>query len=219
MVNVYVTPDWFFIYSILFELSFAFISVLVAVYSFKLYFITKEKELGYFGIGFSFISLSYLFWAAINTFLLDTLTKEIRVLDLKEFMTIGNFGIYIYMVLFIIGLATLTYTALKVNNNKVYSLLLIISVLIILSSYNKAFYFQILSSIFLIFLIAHYYSQFNKDKTYKRVIILIAFILLLLSRTQFILSTSQYIYYVIGHFLELIAYSLILLRLILILRK
>ena len=219
MVKVYLTPDWFFIYSIIFELLFSFIGALVAIYSLKLYNVTKEKELKYFGIGFSFISLSYFIWSMINSFLLDKLTDGVQVLSLQEFVTIGSLGIYIYMLLFIVGLATLTYTALKVNNGKVYSLLIIISILIVILSDNKALSFQLLSSIFLIFLIMHYYSQFNKDKNYKRVIILVAFILLLLSRTQFILSTSQYIYYVIGHFLELIAYSLILLRLVLIIRK
>ncbi len=219
MVKIYLTPDWFFMYSILFELLFSFIGALVAVYSFKLYNITKQKELKYFGIGFSFISLSYLIWAFINSFLLDKITDGVQELSLVEFVNIGSLGIYIYMLLFIIGLATLTYTTLKVNNGKIYSLLLLISLLVIISSSNKALTFQLLSSIFLIFLIIHYYSQFDKDKNSKKLIILVAFILLLLSRTQFILSTSQYIYYVIGHFLELIAYGLILLRLILIIRK
>ena len=214
MTHIYLTPNWFFFYSILFEIAFSLITAFVSFYSFKIYNLTKQKEYKIFGAGFLFISASYLLWAVINSFLLDKINDGIQALTLQEFVSIGAVGICIYMFLFITGLVTITYTTLKVNNSKIYALLLIISVIAVAFSLNKALAFQLLSLVFISFLILHYFSQFNKNRDSKRFIILLAFILLFISRIQFILSTTNYIYYVIGHIFEFFAYLLVLLRLI-----
>lgn len=219
MANVYLIPSWFFTYSILLEIAFAFITAFVAIYSFKIYNLCKEKDFRFFSIGFGFISASYIIWSIVNLFLLDKISDGVQALTLQQFVSIGAIGIYFYMLLSIIGFATLAYITLKVENKWIYSLLILTSIIALGSSANKAFTFYILSSLFILYITAHYFFQFKNNKKTKNFLIPVAFLLLLLSHIHFIFAIDHYIYYVIGHIIELIAYILILTRLILIIKK
>ncbi|MEK6891175.1 MAG: hypothetical protein AABX03_03470 [Nanoarchaeota archaeon] len=219
MANIYIIPTWFFAYSIILEIAFALITSLVAIYSFKIYNLCNQKEYKAFGVGFIFISLSYVIWAFVNLFLLDKISDSIQALSLQEFISIGSIGIYMYMIFTLLGLATLAYTTLKTNNNKIYSLIVIITILALTFSANKALAFHVLSSIFIIFLISHYLIHYMKTKKHKNLLIPIAFILLFVSHIHFMFAINHYTYYVIGHITELIAYILVLTRLILIIKK
>jgi len=219
MANIYLVPNWFFSYSIGLEIAFALITILVASYSFRIYNLCKEKEYKHFGIGFIFIAVSYLVWAFVNLFLLDKISSGVQALTLQEFVSIGSVGIYVYMLFTLIGLATLAYITLKTNNNKIYALMIIISIVALTFSLNKAITFHLLSAIFLIFLISHFFIHYLKTKKHKNLLIPIAFVLLLASHIHFIFAINHYVYYVAGHITELIAYLMILGRLILIARK
>ncbi|OIO42782.1 hypothetical protein COU56_02530 [Candidatus Pacearchaeota archaeon CG10_big_fil_rev_8_21_14_0_10_31_9] len=218
MASLYYIPNWFFTTSIIFEIIFAVVTGLVAVLSFKVYNLSRQKEFRLFGLGFTFISLSYIIWSLINLFLLDQLSDALKVLSFNEFVSLGALGIYFYMLLFIVGLATLNYTTLKENSKSIYIIILLISLVGIITSFNKGFTFQILSSIFLAFLLIHFASQVKRNKNVKSLLVFFAFLSLLVSHVIFIFSTSQYMYYVMGHIFELVAYILILARLYIIIK-
>ncbi|MEK6873584.1 MAG: hypothetical protein AABW91_01970 [Nanoarchaeota archaeon] len=218
MASLYYIPNWFFTTSIIFEIIFAVVTGLVAILSFKVYNLCKQREFQLFGLGFTFISLSYIIWSLINLFLLDQLNEALKVLSFNEFVSLGALGIYFYMLLFIVGLVTLNYTTLKEKNKSIYIIILLTSLVAIITSFNKGFTFQILSSILLAFLLIHFANQVKRNKNAKSLLVFIAFLSLLVSHIIFIFSTSQYVYYVAGHIFELIAYMLILARLYLIIK-
>src|SRR3989344_1493973 len=129
MATLYLLPNWFFIYSVIFEIIFALITGFVAFYAFRVYLLCKQNESKLLSMGFAFISASYVLWAVVNLSLIDRLSDGIAAVELSNIISLGMIGVYTHIFLFIIGLLTVTYTNLKVNNAKVFSLLFILSVL------------------------------------------------------------------------------------------
>lgn len=217
MSHLYLVPNWFFIYSLLFEVVFAVAAGLVSYFSFKVYSVSKQREIKLFGIGFMFISASYLIWLLMNLSLLKYFTSSILILELDTLVLISAFEVYAHMTLFIVGLLTIVYATFKTDNKRAYSLLIILTMVSVLASCNKAVAFYLVASILLLYIIMHYLYNYLNDKNSKVLMVLIAFCLLFLSHAHFIFATNA-IYYVLGHVFELMAYFLISIRLIL-LRK
>ena len=220
MVSLSLVPSWFFGYDIVLELAFAIITLIVSIFSFKIFKLTKQRQLKLFGISFLFISLSYFVQSFVNFAIVIKLNEEIcRIIKVITVNTWNTFGIYAYVILFVAGLITLAYMTFKVNNNKIYLLLLMVSVFALLISPNTLYLYHIISSILLTFIVLHYFKNYIKRKQLKTLLVLSAFIFLLFGRVHFILSVNHGLYYILGHFLELFAYLLILTNLLLVIRK
>jgi len=123
------------------------------------------------------------------------------------------------MVLFIAGLITLTYMTFKTKNFEMYVLLLITTAISIIFSFNALSVFYILFYIFLAFILVYYLENYLKNKNKKTFFVLLAFGLLFLSSIHFMLPGDNVFYYMLSHFFELMAYLLILIDLIIIVRK
>lgn len=220
MTNLFLVPRWFFGYDIAFELAFAIISLLVSIYAFKIYKLTENRQIRLFGIAFMLFSISYFLQSILNYAILQQLSDRLcYVFHMCNVPTLNFIGIYIHFIFFLSGLITLNYITLKIKSKKTFSMILIIITLSVISSANKIYLFYLISSILLIYIVWHYLKNFLKNKKFKNLIVLIAFVFLLFGNIHFIFSVNHSLFYVLGHALELIAYLLILLNLILILRK
>ena len=193
------------------ELVFAIVAALVAFFSFKIYKISEEEDSKFFGISFSLISLSYTVWATMNLFLLSKISAEIFEFELNNILSITYISALVQMGLFVIGLVTLTYSTLPKRTGGTYYLLAGLSLLAIVSSSLPLITFRIVSVLLLSFLLYHYMVE---HKSKKARLTLVAFALLLVSSIDFIFTIRYSLAYVIGHLLELVAYSLILTRLV-----
>jgi hypothetical protein len=220
MTNPFIIPSWFFNYGIIFTLAFAIITLAVGLFAFKIYKLSEQKSAKLFGISFIFISLHYFIQSFLNFSIVSTLNQNIcNVMKIENINTLSVLGAYSHMFLFVIGLATLTYMTLKVKNKTVFALILALPLVSIIFSLNKLYLFYAMASIFLIFISIHYLKNYLKNRQVKTLFILIAFIFLLFGNLHFLVSVNHGVYYVIGHFLELVAYILILLNFILVLKN
>jgi len=220
MVNIHSIPAWFFGYDILLEIAFALISLTVALYAFKMYKLSDQESSKLFGFAFLFISISYFIQSFLNFAILSKLNENIcTLMKVQSVDSFNVIGIYVHMIFFIIGLVTLAYMTFNLKNKKLYSILLILAILPILFSVNQLYVFYMISSLLLAYILIHYTSNYLGNRQTKTMMVLIAFLFLLFSNLHFIFSVNHSLYYVIGHFLELIAYSLILLNLILVFKN
>ena len=220
MVHLPIVPEWFFGYDIFLELAFAIITLVVSFYAFKIYKLSGQRQSKLFGTAFLFISISYFIQSFLNFFRISVLDENIcEALKIVSVNFLNTTGIYTHIIFFGIGLITLTYMTLRIKNAKTYSLLAILFLLSILFSSNTLFLFYLLSSILLIYIVTHYLINYLKNKQTKTLLVLVAFAFLLFGSIHFIFSVNHGLYYVIGHFLELIAYLLILINLILVVKK
>lgn len=235
MTYFYLVPSSFLKFSIVMEIIFAIISLLVSYYSFKIYRISKQREIKLFGISFILITLSYLIWAFIHSAIVFHSIVEIAQLATSNISRLGGIGMLLYIILFITGLGTLAYTTARTKNGKIYYLIIGLSIMSIIiplgimlllfeptessSLYNLLISSRLVSIFFLTFIIFNYFEEYAKNKNRKTLLIGTSFSLLLISNTNFIFSLSYYQAYIIGHILESIAYLFILISLILSVKK
>ena len=220
MANIFVIPSWFLNYGMLFELAFAIITLVVGLFAFRIYKLSEQKSAKLFGISFIFISLHYFLQSFLNFSTLSKINQNIcDIMKISDINSLNIMGAYSHMFFFLIGLTTLVYMTLKIENKTAYALLLTLPLAAIVFATNKLYLFYAMASILLIFISIHYLKNYLKNKQVKTLFILIAFIFLLFGNLHFLVSVNHGIYYVIGHFLELIAYILILLNFILVLKN
>ncbi len=214
MPVLYTIPNWFFGFDIAMELAFGIITLAIALKAYQVYALSKERTLQRFGSGFLFIAISYLVWAALNFFIVSQTSSGFRTLSLDHLARIGILGVYAHILFFIVGLVMLVYTTFKFEQGEIHYLLLGLSLLVVAASFDKLITFRILSVFLLSFITYHYGTEWYQHKNKKTRSVLYAFILLLLSNADFIFSSYSYKPYVIGHFLELGAYALLLFTLL-----
>ena len=220
MVSLGFCPNWFFQYSIFFELAFAIITLFVSLQSFKIYKLSKEKSPMLFGIAFLLLSFSYFIQSALNIGILYKLSQNVDVLhNISQVINLGVNALFTHMIFTIAALVLLVFITLKTKSTKTFILLLTISLLPIYLGRDPVHTFFVLSSTFLVFITYHFLRNYLKNKQIPTFLVFIAFLLLLLSDIHFILSINHKIFYVLGHFLELFAYLFILINLIWVLKK
>ncbi len=220
MANTYLVPIWFFGYEVSLELIFALITLVLSIYSFRIFRLSEQRQTKFFGLAFAFISASYFLQSFVSLRMI--LNENINeVLSLVEISTINNLGLRLHMMFFLMGLVTLAYMTFKVKSGKTYAFMLILVVAAIMMSSYVVYLFHLLSTILLAYVLTYYLFNYRRKKKRKRrsLLIIIAFAFLLIGSMDFFFSFSTSMYYVIGHMLELVAYLIILINLITVLRK
>lgn len=217
MGRMYLIPGWFYGYDIFFEIIFGLITLFVAWNAFKIYSISEEKNTRNFGIGFLLVSLSYFIWACINIFIVSDIGGE-RELSVSNILLLSTVSIYLQIALFIAGLALIVSMTLKTKEMRAFELVLAVSLSAICFSLNKFTATYSIASIFLLFIAVYYIAEFNKKKNRITCAIATAFSLMFLGTIGLLFAGSVYLTYVISHIVILIAYSIILISLIKILK-
>ncbi|MGV8150198.1 MAG: hypothetical protein ACP5NV_00545 [Candidatus Woesearchaeota archaeon] len=219
MGYVFVSPNWFFVYSIILEIIFAIITLIVSFYAFKVYKLTDQRPAKLFSTAFVFIALSYTIQAMLNAIIWWKFDSQVvHMINLRDAALLNLFGLYAHALFFIIGLLILCYVTLKADSIKTLLLMVALVVGSIFFSTNKLFLFYVLSSIVLVFIILHYFVNYAKNRTPNTFLVLVAMIFLLFGTFHYLFAVEHEIYYVIGHVLEFIAYLLILTNLLVILK-
>jgi hypothetical protein len=218
MAYVFVSPSWFFNYSIILEVIFAVITLIVSYYAFKVYRLTETKTTKLFSTAFVFICLSYVIQSMLNIIILWKLDDQVvSLINLRDVALLNLFGLYAHALFFIIGLIILAYVNFKTDNIKILFLMVALMIASIFFTPNKLMLFYMLSAIILAFIVFSYFLNYVRHKTPNTMLVLIAMIFLLFAALHYLFAVEQEIYYVIGHVLEFIAYSMILTNLLLIL--
>ena len=217
MRNVFLVPSWFLGYDILFELLFILVTFFVALYSFKVYKLSKEAKPKLFGIAFLLISAGYFVQMLMNSifffFLKDLIFTPRQAYRILMTYAVSMYG---YTFLLLIGLLVLVYMTFSVKKISVFLLLFFMSLMIMMFSVQKLFSFYILASLITLFVVVHFFKNYRKTGTINSLLVFIGFVLILASYLLFIFSTQIHLYYFLGHFSKLVGYLLILVNLLMI---
>jgi hypothetical protein len=220
MVYTTIEPSWFFQYHIIMELCFAVIALAVSIFAFKLYKKISEKSVKFLGISFLLISLSYFIQSIFNFTILEELNDDASIiLKLNSVAAFESMGNLVHIILLTIGLVMLLYTTLKEEKIRILFLIILVSLAGILFNSAPMMMFYLLSSIFLVFISWHYLLNYLKKKKAETFLIAFAFFLLLIGNIHLLIPVNHQLFFVVGHFLELVAYLMILTNLYLVLRK
>ncbi len=219
MSYLYLAPTWFVHISVFLEIIFALVCTAVAVFSFRVYHLTEQREHKLFGIAFACFAASYFIWVFLNIFFISEISKGVDALVVGKLTLLNLFGVYSHIFFFSIGLTSLIYTVLKVKNFRIYCLILTLMLFGIILSENMATSFYLLSSIFLLLISVYYAEEYGRKRSSRKLMILTAFLFLFLGYLDLTFSSRNYIHYIIGHLFELIAYVIILISLVIAVKK
>ncbi|RJQ16946.1 hypothetical protein C4573_02695 [Candidatus Woesearchaeota archaeon] len=221
MAMLFIKPLWFQGFDIALEIIFAVITIAVSIIAFKLYRLTSERRIKLLATSFLLMALAYVVLFITNIATLVTVVKAPVIFweSLQKLIILNNVGVYLYIVLFLAGLTAILYMTLNVYQTRIYWLLLLPLLIALVFILNKLFLFYIFSSLILIFIVWYYFKCFRVNRHTSNTIIFVAFFFLFLGRVHFIFSINNALFYVLGHFLELIAYLLILFNLLIAMKK
>lgn len=219
--TLYYVPPWFYGWDTILQFSFGIITLIVALYAYKLYKISSQRELKLFSGAFFFISLSYLIWAVLNIFLIDFESNRVGVIEFNEFrlftdaiFDLSTLGVYAYAFFFITGVLTLAYMSFKIDNPRLYIFLITLALPVIFFSYNIRLVTYLIASILFAHISLSYIKDYLSSKDGRTLIVLFAFAFLFFASLTFMYSGRAPINYAIGHLLTFVSYMLILVNFI-----
>lgn len=219
MASVFLTPEWFYGYNIALELVFAAITFAVSFYAWKIYKVSEERNVRLFSLAFTFIFSSYIARALLNLVIYLKLEEQIcGFIKLQNIYLLNLFGTYIYSILFLVGILLIAYTALKIYSFQTFVLLFLLVFTSLYFTPFKTFMLYLLTLVLLAFVVYYYFRNYLRNKKVTTMLVLIAMMILATGYLSFVFAMNNPIYYFIGHVLEMIAYIIILVNLMLILR-
>ena len=214
------SPDWFFGWDVVLELSFAIITMIVAFFALQVFRSTSQRQVKLLGISFLFFSASYFIQSVFNFLVFSEANEMVcSALNINSIAMFNLLGIYTHILFMTLGLVILVYMTFKTDKKRILWLLISTSILAILLSQNTLYLYFLFASIYLLFISWHFILNYFENKQKKTLLTATAFLFLLFGNIHFIFSVNHQLFYVIGHFLELVAYILILANLFLVLRR
>ena len=202
MVLVLNGPIWFRGIDTLFTLIFALITLLIMLLSNKAYRLTSEPKYKYFSLAFGSLFLGFstlsLFTALLITHISTTLTNLIQQFDFVYLVHIF-FVLLAYMALLII--------TLKITDKRVITLLISLTTLFILFSYQHYLKFHLVSLLLLVFLTQQFYRNYQEKKNQNAKLVLVSFYLLFTAEVFAIINLYiDGLLYIPGQIIQLLGY-------------
>ena len=214
MTQLHYIPSWFFGFNIAFEMIFMLATAIVALYSYRIYKVSCQREIKLFGISFGLLSISYFLSSIITLFFVSALEGNVLAITINRILSAENIAVAAYVILFVLGNITLLYTTLKVERLRIYGLLIALAFVAINFSFNKVFMIYFIISLSLFFVSYHYYTEFMKRTTKNVFLTFWGIFFLFVSNTIFLVQPASSQVYVTSRVSELIGYFFIIASLI-----
>lgn len=217
-------PLWFIQSEIGIQLLFFVVTLLVALYSYRVYRIARQKNSFYFAAGFLSISVAYLIQSIFNFLLL----RSVHTTDVLSFMAghevqsnlvLSVFIVFFHMVFMVTGFSILSYLTLKQRNIKSFWLMVLLSVSGLLFAADMSLIFYVIIAILLSFITIQYKKRFTKKPNPDTFMVFLSFGMIFLGSIQLALSSTLSALYISGHIVTLAGYLLLLVNLMRVVKK
>ncbi|MEM2915948.1 MAG: hypothetical protein QXT19_01120 [Candidatus Woesearchaeota archaeon] len=203
-------PEWFFGIDSLFEGFAAIALLLVILFSYKAYKLTKDKRYRTFGIAFGLMLTGIVARALADL----CVYAKLSVHPLALMMLYAG-----YMGLTLVSIIVLFALTLKIKQRAPIVALLLVSLVLVLLSSSYRLSFHSISVILLAFIAYHFIRNYLEKKSLSALLVCISFVLLTLTHAAFIVDIVKQRFYIIGHLLHLVAFGLLFVALIKVLKK
>ncbi|MFH1210448.1 MAG: hypothetical protein V1645_00890 [archaeon] len=226
MIKVVFSPSWFMGIDNIFELITIIVTLLIAIYSWKVYKFSKESIHKYFSYAFFMISLSYIIkilmdisiyyptTKIVQVGLLTVITHTFQKLDI--FYTVGFFVSRLLLMLGMVGI----FLVLERKGDKYYAFLLVYLAFVAALFGNFLFHiFHITTALLLLLIFIHYYNNYVECRSRNVLLVALSFLLIFISQIIFITVQLHPVLYVVAESVQLLGYLILLYLFISILRK
>lgn len=219
MTKFYIVPQWFFGYDIAFEILFGVITLLIALYSFRIYRLSCQRECRLLGGGFLLISLGYFTWSALNLYVANQLDSSALEIPLRQVTSLAALGVWAHVGFLVGGAATLAYMTLPARSERAYTIFVTLSLLVVVFALKKALAFYFVSSFLMFIVLSHYFMTYLKYRHRGTLLMFFAFFFVFLGNVDFIFATLHPLHYFVGHVFHFIGYIFAFVSLLSVLRS
>lgn len=227
MITLIFSPQWFYGYDIIFEALAVIVTLIIGLYSLKIYRFSKERVYKYFGLSFLAFSISFIGKIAMNFALYNPnvikSTMQARELTqqlLAKSNLIFHAGYDVHRFLFLIALLGIYWIISKSRDNEHRGLFIYLLLAISLFSFNTYYVFHLTAAIMLLFITKHFRSICRrKGAPMNAHLNFLAFALLLLSQIVFIFVFLNKAIYVVAEIVQLLGFIAFLINILLLVFK
>ncbi len=203
-------PEWFFGIDSLFEGFAAIALLLVTLFSYKAYKLTKDRRYRTFGIAFGLMMVGIVARALADLCVYADLSVH----------PLALMALYAgYMGLTLVSIIVLFALTLKIRQRAPVIALLLVSLVLVMLSASYRLSFHSISVILLAFIAYHFIRNYFEKKSLSALLVCISFVLLTLTNVAFIVDIVKQRFYIIGHLLHLAAFGMLFVALVKVLKK
>lgn len=208
MSGLYIVPQWFFGFDVVLQLLFGVATLAVALYSFHIYSLSREKQCQTLGAGFLCVSLAYFVWAGVS--LLFWMQNGSGQISLDQLTRTALIGVFAYLFLSLIGLSILVQLTFPSRPKRLFPLVATLALLVLIFSANKSLAFYFVSAFLTFFVLVHYVQEYVRSRRTTTFLVMLGFAFIFLGMLDFTLATVHGVHYAIGHVLLLVGYMLVM---------
>lgn len=225
MISLVFSPQWFYGIDIIFEILAVIVTLIISLYSFRLYKFTHERSHKYFAVFFMAFAVSFLAKIATNFVLyyqnsvktaLEPMIVKYQLLSKSMFFFQTGYDIHRFLLL--IGLLGIYWLVSKSQDNEHRWIISFLLLIITLFSFQTYFVFHLTAAILLGFIVKHFKNICDcvKKKTASHARLnLLAFTLLLFSQVVFIFTWLNTGIYVVAEVIQLAGFVTFLINMLL----
>jgi len=217
MLQFVFNPRWFFGVDSVFEAVSFLVTLLLAIYAYRLYEFSEDKRYKYFGFAFFMIAISFLFKILTNITIYFPQTEEaifgfirVKAQIIEQSTALFQIGFLLHRFFMMFGLLSLYYSI--TTHIKKRQLLLLTYFIAITAIFSRAEYlvFYITTSLFSFFIFLHAFRNHVQKHTQQTLYVAGAFFMLLISQITFIFIYLTTYFYVIAEAFQLLGYLILL---------
>ncbi len=225
MFNLFYTPTWFHGWDIIFEGVSLIVALLIAAYSWKVYRLNSENRYAYLSLAFVLVALGFAFKMFTSSVLYFTPIRDATAAVLKpvagerlEFSHLLYRGSFFMQMISFMGAWLLMFFLSQKSRARLHKLHELTQIglfvyLVLLISIVANFKYQVFyltSTVILSLIVLNYYKNYLNTRTKNSLRVMLGFMFLLLGNIFLVFVFLSNSLYVIGEFLMLIGFLLLL---------
>lgn len=224
MITLVFSPKWFFGYDIIFEVLAVIVTLIIGIYSLKIYSFSKLRTYKYFGLSFLTFGASFLAKIAMNFALYNPIVVKETIQHaafshqiLHKSNLILQAGYDIHRFLFLFALLGIYWIVSKSEDLEHRGLLTYFIFITALFSFSTYYIFHLTAAVFILYISKYFYEIcFRKKKktSLNAHFNFLAFALLFLSQVVFIFVFLNNAIYVIAEFVQLAGFIIFLINIL-----
>ena len=215
MFRFVTAPRWFYGYDVAIDLISIAVTLLIAVYAFKLSRYTGDKRHKYFSYSFFLIAASFLLKSLSNQYVPDeaivgqivwAISVSIPTLKIPSFFTSTYLG---YRFFTLLGLAGIYSIVHRVKRSEIW-LSLYLVFLVTLISMATYLLFYATAALFLLMITLYYYKNCAKVKTPQSKLVFVSFAVIMVGQLLFLGISYKGVLYAVAQVFQLFGYLILL---------
>lgn len=221
MYETIFSPPWFYGIDSLFEVVGIIVTLLIGSYCLRLYSFSKKDTHRNFAVAFFIICASYVLKVLTNYVVYNSVIHQllmshaygdaiavIKAVRFSQVLFIGGFLLHRF--LFLLGLLIMFYVLNHYRNRPNFALHLYFIALATIASYYSYLAYYLTAALFLLLIFSVYFTNYKEKSNTITMLVALSFFTLFLSQLCYIFVIFDLRAYVVGEFLQLAGFIVLL---------